>query len=121
MLARSVSGADSAGVAGTVRITASQPVACYLLPPLLAQMRLALPQVQVALVASNAVSNLLRREADIAVRMVQPDQATLVAKRVGKVVAIMADLQGHPARRSTLTGNSSRCNSSTGPRSAIAP
>ena len=84
-LARSVSGADSAGVAGTVRITASQPVACYLLPPLLAQMRLALPQVQVALVASNAVSNLLRREADIAVRMVQPDQATLVAKRVGKV------------------------------------
>lgn len=83
-LARSVSGAESA-VSGTVRITASQPVACVLLPPLLAQMRLALPEVQVELVASNAISNLLRREADIAVRMVQPDQATLVAKRIGKV------------------------------------
>lgn len=83
-LARSVSGAEGV-VSGAVRITASQPVACFLLPPLLAQMRLALPEVQVDLVASNAVSNLLRREADIAVRMVQPDQATLVAKRLGKV------------------------------------
>ena len=98
-LARSVSGADSAGVAGTVRITASQPVACYLLPPLLAQMRLALPQVQVALVASNAVSNLLRREADIAVRMVQPDQATLVAKRVGKVSLSACAHQDYLRRR----------------------
>lgn len=100
-LARGVSGADSAegAVAGTVRITASQPVACYLLPPLLAQMRLALPQVQVALVASNAVSNLLRREADIAVRMVQPDQATLVAKRVGKVSLSACAHQDYLRRR----------------------
>jgi DNA-binding transcriptional LysR family regulator len=71
--------------AGTVRISASQPVACYLLPPLLARMREALPDMQVELVASNQVSNLLRREADIALRMVQPDQASLVAKRIGKV------------------------------------
>ena len=83
-LARSVSGAQ-ASVSGTIRITASQPVACALLPPILAKMRLALPEVQVELVVSNEVSNLLRREADIALRMVQPDQATLVAKRIGKV------------------------------------
>ena len=83
-LARSVSGAD-AGISGTVRITASQPVACYLLPPILAQMRLVLPDVQVELVASNAVSNLLRREADIALRMVQPDQASLIVKRIAKI------------------------------------
>ncbi len=83
-LASSVSGAQ-AGVSGTIRITASQPVACVLLPPILAKMRLALPEVQVELVVSNEVSNLLRREADIALRMVQPDQATLVAKRIGKV------------------------------------
>lgn len=83
-LARSVSGAE-AGVSGTVRITASQPVACMLLPPLLARMRIELPEVQVELVASNEVTNLLRREADIALRMVQPTQASLVAKRIGKV------------------------------------
>jgi len=83
-LARGASGADQDG-GGTVRLSASQPVACFLLPPLLAQMRLALPDVQVELVASNAVSNLLRREADIALRMVQPDQASLVARRIAKV------------------------------------
>lgn len=37
------------------------------------------------LVASNEVSNLLRREADIALRMVQPDQSSLVARRIGSV------------------------------------
>jgi len=83
-LARSVSVAQS-GFGGSVRLTASQPVACVLLPPILARMRLALPEIQIDLVVSNAVSNLLRREADIALRMVQPDQATLVARRIGKV------------------------------------
>ena len=83
-LARKVSTAQ-VGVSGTLRLTASQPVACVLLPPVLAQMRLALPEVQVELVVSNEVSNLLRREADIALRMVQPDQSTLIAKRIGKV------------------------------------
>ena len=38
---------------------------------LLARMRLALPDIQVELVSSNGVSNLLRREADIAVRIVE--------------------------------------------------
>ncbi len=83
-LARNVSGLEP-GISGTVRITASQPVACFVLPPILAQMRLALPDIQVELVASNAVSNLLRREADIALRMVQPDQASLVVKRITKI------------------------------------
>jgi DNA-binding transcriptional LysR family regulator len=83
-LARSVSGAEDS-VTGSVRITASQPVACFVMPPVLAQMRVALPQVQVDLVSSNEVSNLLRREADIALRMVQPDQASLVVKRIAKV------------------------------------
>ena len=83
-LARSVS-ATEAAESGPVRISASQTVACYLLPPLLTQMRIALPGIQVELVSSNAVSNLLRREADIALRMVQPDQASLVVKRIAKV------------------------------------
>ena len=83
-LQRSVSGAVDA-VSGTVRITASQPVACVLLPPLLARMRQELPDIQVELVSSNEVSNLLRREADIAVRMVQSEQTSLVTKRIGKI------------------------------------
>jgi DNA-binding transcriptional LysR family regulator len=97
-MVRNASGTSEV-VSGTVRITASQPVACFLLPPVLAQMRLVLPDVQVELVASNAVSNLLRREADIAVRMVRPDQATLVAKRVGNVVVSACAHQDYLRRR----------------------
>lgn len=70
---------------GTVRITASVPVAVQLMPPVLARMRQALPGIQVELVSSNQISNLLRREADIAVRLVRPDQSTLVAKKIGDV------------------------------------
>ncbi len=83
-LSRTLSGAQTQ-TRGTVRITASVPVAAYLMPPVLAQLRLALPEIQVELVASNQVSNLLRREADIAVRMVRPDQASLVARKLGEV------------------------------------
>ena len=74
-----------AQVQGTVRITASQPVANYLLPPILSCMREALPEIQIEMVSSNTVGNLLRREADIAVRMVQPEQGTLIAKKLGSV------------------------------------
>jgi DNA-binding transcriptional LysR family regulator len=83
-LARAAQGARS-DMAGMVRISASQPVACFVLPGVLQQLRAAMPDVQVELVSTDAVSNLLRREADIALRMVDPAQASLVARRIGKV------------------------------------
>ncbi|MGB4117550.1 MAG: LysR family transcriptional regulator, partial [Polaromonas sp.] len=83
-LTRVLTGVQTQAV-GTVRITASVPVAVHLLPSLLARMRLSLPGIQVELVSSNQVSNLLRREADIAVRLVRPDQSTLIAKKIGDV------------------------------------
>lgn len=76
---------DQAGIAGTVRISASRAVASYLLPPLLADLRLREPQLAIEVVSSNAVSNLLRREADIAIRMVRPVQASLIARKVASV------------------------------------
>lgn len=97
-LARSLSSAERS-VQGTVRITASQPVACVLLPPVLMRMREQLPQVQVELVSSNEVSNLLRREADIALRMVRPEQASLVAKRIGEVSLSACAHQNYLRRR----------------------
>lgn len=83
-LTRTLSGAQLQ-TKGTVRITASVPVAVQLMPPLLARMRQTLPDIQVELVSSNQVSNLLRREADIAIRMMRPQQGTLVAKKIGNV------------------------------------
>ena len=70
---------------GTVRITTSEVAASYLLPPVLAQLQQAEPGIQIELVASNQISNLLRREADIAVRMVRPAQGSLVARKLGEI------------------------------------
>jgi DNA-binding transcriptional LysR family regulator len=83
-LARTLAGVQTQ-TRGTVRITASVPVATYLLPQLLAHMRQRLPDIQIELVSSNLVSNLLRRDADIALRMVRPDQGSLIAKKIGDV------------------------------------
>ena len=99
-LARSVSGSQSR-LSGTVRITASQPVACYVMPPILAAMRRELSDIQVELEASNTVSNLLRREADIALRMVRPEQATLVAKKIGSVCVGVYASTDYLVRRGT--------------------
>ena len=86
---------------GTVRITASEPVSCVMLPPLLAQMRVALPDIQVELVASDSVSDLLRREADVAIRMVQPRQADLIARRIGRVGISACAHRSYLQRRGT--------------------
>lgn len=76
---------QSKQLSGAVRITASQTVATYLLPPLLAGFQERETGISIDVVASNTVTNLLRREADIAVRMVRPAQSSLIARRVGDV------------------------------------
>lgn len=70
---------------GTVRISASQPVANHLLPAVLSEVRTQHPGLQLEVVVTNSVSNLLRREADIAIRMVRPEQKSLVARKLGVV------------------------------------
>lgn len=72
-------------LAGTVRITASRIVATYVLPSILAQMKRQEPRIQVELVATDVVENLLYRDADIAIRMVRPTQSDLIAKQVGEM------------------------------------
>lgn len=70
---------------GSVRVTASQTVATYVLPRLLAKLRAETPEIQIELVASNEVKNLIRREADIALRMVRPDQDSLITRKIGSI------------------------------------
>ena len=86
---------------GSVRITASQVVAAYLLPPVLAALQREEPGIRVELVASNQLSNLLRREADIAVRMVRPEQASLVARKLAEVPIVAAAHRSYLARAGT--------------------
>jgi DNA-binding transcriptional LysR family regulator len=77
-----VAAGRSTAVAGTVRITASEVFSAYVLPDLLLGLRRAHPEIQVELVASDTLENLLEREADIALRMVRPRQSALIAKRL---------------------------------------
>ncbi|WP_282606966.1 LysR family transcriptional regulator [Pelagibius sp. Alg239-R121] len=42
------------------------------------------PKIRIELIVDNASANMVRREADIAVRMFRPDQPDLVARRVGE-------------------------------------
>jgi DNA-binding transcriptional LysR family regulator len=70
-------------MSGVVRVTASVVMAHHVLPPMIARIRAALPEVAVELVASDAADNLLFREADIAVRMFRPDQLDVVTTHLG--------------------------------------
>jgi DNA-binding transcriptional LysR family regulator len=72
-------------IAGPVRITASEIMAVHVLPELIAPLLARNPQLSVELVATNAVGDLLNRDADIAVRMIRPRQSGLIARRVGEI------------------------------------
>jgi DNA-binding transcriptional LysR family regulator len=78
-------GGKGAAVRGTVRITASDVVAVEVLPPILASLRQAHPALVIELAADNRVQDLLHREADIAVRMLRPQQESLIARRIGHI------------------------------------
>ena len=69
-------------VAGVVSVATSDAVAAYLMPKILLQIRQAAPGIQVEVVASDGFSDLLRREADIAIRHVRPEQPELIGRLV---------------------------------------
>jgi DNA-binding transcriptional LysR family regulator len=72
-------------IEGTVRITASEVVSVEVLPAILARLRASYPGIAIELDVSNRIENLLRRDADIAVRMHRPEQDVLIARRIGNI------------------------------------
>jgi DNA-binding transcriptional LysR family regulator len=70
---------------GTVRVTASDVIGGEVLPSILARFHALHPRISVELALSNRNEDLLRGDADIAVRMVRPTQSALVAKRIGRI------------------------------------
>lgn len=73
---------QSQAAEGLVVITASDLFSAYHLPPLLDELRDVAPGISIEIVASNEVRDLKRREADIAIRHVRPEQPDLIAKQV---------------------------------------
>jgi len=72
-------------VRGVVRISASEIIGAEVLPSIVGALRARYPELELELALTNEVSNLLRREADVAVRMVEPDQEALVVRKLGAV------------------------------------
>jgi DNA-binding transcriptional LysR family regulator len=72
----------SVALEGRVTITAGEAISHWLLPPVVARLREELPGVELELVVSNAVQDLLRRDADIAIRNVAPTEPDLIARRL---------------------------------------
>lgn len=72
-------------VEGTVRISASEIVGVEVLPFLLAPLQVLHPGLEFELSARDEVEDLLRRQADIAVRMTEPKQEALLARFIGNI------------------------------------
>ncbi len=70
---------------GPVRITASEVVSTYILPAIIADFCDSEPGIEIELVPSNSVENLLSRDADIAVRMFRPTQNDVIARKTGEL------------------------------------
>jgi DNA-binding transcriptional LysR family regulator len=74
-------------VEGAVSVSASDIVAAHLLPPLVRELRAQVPGIAIEVISSNALSDLLRREADIAIRHVKPEQPELIARLIREATA----------------------------------
>lgn len=93
--------AESQEVAGTVRIAASDVIAIEVLPAILAPLMRDHPRLVIELSPSNRNENLLRREADVAVRMAPPSQEALVALKIGTVAVGLHARADYLAARGT--------------------
>lgn len=69
-------------MSGRVSISATDTYAAYILPGIVERIRLEAPQLTIAIIASNDLSNLHRREADIAIRHIGPDRPGLVGQHL---------------------------------------
>ncbi|WP_270375925.1 LysR family transcriptional regulator [Marinicauda sp. Alg238-R41] len=84
---------QSSTVSGLVTISATSLTAAYHLPEIIATLKATAPRIQIDILASNELSDLSRREADIAIRHAAPRAADLIARKLGDM---SAHLYGSP-------------------------
>ncbi len=89
------------GLSGTIRISASEVMATLVLPQILARFSIEEPGIEIELVGTNALDNLLRRDADIAIRMVTPSQEELIARKIADMPLAMCASTDYLARCGT--------------------
>ncbi len=100
---------QSQAIDGHVSITATDMMATYVLPCALRQLQDTAPNIDIELIPSNDVRDLIKREADIAIRHLRPDQPDLIAKCVRNSSAHLYASQtyltrfGHPKSADDLS------------------
>ncbi len=93
----------SHAIEGRVRITASDVFSAHILPPFLHRLRRQAPLLDIDIIAANDIRDLMRREADIAIRHIRPEQPDLIARLVRDASASFyaatsyLDRKGRPA------------------------
>lgn len=97
-------GGDGEAPRGTVRISASEVMGTFVLPPILADLRVRHKDIILELALNNRTDDLLRRDADLAVRMTRPKQDGLVARKLGAVALGLFAHRTHIARFGGPTG-----------------
>ncbi len=95
---RAIAGSDER-VEGEVRITAPDGTATFILVPALAALRARHPGLRPELVVDNRALDLVRREADVAVRFFRPREKSLIAERIGIITYAIYGGESYLARR----------------------
>lgn len=96
-----VANRQSQDMEGQVRITASDLFAAHILPPVLKELRKSAPGLEIDVVATNSISDLLAREADIALRHIRPQEPDLIARLVHDAKADFYGAKDYIARMGT--------------------
>jgi len=78
---------QSQSISGEISITASDVFSAFLLPPVLHRLRGLAPHLKINVVADNDIRDILKREADIAIRHSRPTQPELIARLVRQATA----------------------------------
>ncbi|NEU13780.1 LysR family transcriptional regulator [Methylobacterium sp. BTF04] len=83
-LEREVSGRD-ARLRGLVRVTCAETMAAHILAPSFARLHTVHPDVMIELIPNPRELSLSMREADVSVRLRQPEQHDLIIRRIGGI------------------------------------
>jgi DNA-binding transcriptional LysR family regulator len=78
---------QSQSIEGQICITASDMMSSFYLPAVVKRLREMAPEIEVEILASNAIQDLRRREADIAIRHVRPEQPDLITRLIRETSA----------------------------------
>lgn len=82
-------------IEGNVSISATNSMSAYILPALIHKLRQLQPGIQIEMVSTNALSDLRKREADIAIRHVEPTHPELYFKKLRKSNAYLYATPGY--------------------------